>query len=144
LCYGTASWLSASAFDKEGGFGAYAIYAPENASRLEKGLIDEIERATRQGFTAEEVAQGKAAWLQSRQVSRAQDGTVAGALTGYLFYDRTYQWEADLEKKLAALSAAQVSEALKRHLDPKKITLVKAGDFAKKKPSASVASPTQQ
>ena len=36
-------------------------------------MLEEIERATQQGFTSEEVNQGKAAWLQSREVTRAQD-----------------------------------------------------------------------
>jgi zinc protease len=141
LCYGTASYLSASVFDKEGSFGAFAVYAPQNVSRLEKGLLEEIERATQQGFTSEEVNQGKAAWLQSREVTRAQDQAVVGTLNSYLFFDRTYNWDADLDKKVAALSAQQVSDALKRRVDPKKITVVKAGDFAKK--ATSVASPNQ-
>ena len=144
LSYGTASFLSASVFDKEGSFGAFAIYAPENVSRLEKGFAEEVERALKDGFTAEEVSQGKAAWLQSRQVTRAQDQAVARTLTAYLYYDRTYNWDAELEKKVSALSAQEVSDALKRHLDAKKISMVKAGDFAKKKAAAeSVARPSQ-
>ncbi len=144
ITYGAASFISASPLDKEGSFGAFAIYAPENVSRLEKGFTEEVERAVKEGFTAEEVSQAKPAWLQSRQVSRAQDQAVAGTLTGYLYYDRTYNWDADLEAKVSALSAQQLSDALKRHLDPKKISVVKAGDFAKKKASAeSVARPNQ-
>ena len=144
VSYGAGSFINASPLDKEGSFGAFAIYAPENVSRLEKGFTEEVERAVKEGFSAQEVSQAKPAWLQSRQVARAQDSAVAGTLASYLYYDRTYNWDADLEKKVAALSAQQVSDALKRHLDPKKISVVKAGDFAKKKTTTeSVARPNQ-
>ncbi len=144
LSYGAGSGINASALDKEGSFTAFAIYAPENVSRLEKGFAEEIDRATKDGFTTAEVTQGKAALLQSRQVTRAQDQAVAATLTSYLFYDRTYNWDAELEKKISALSAPEVSNALRRHLNPKKISVVKAGDFAKKKAAAEApAKPSQ-
>jgi zinc protease len=38
-------------------------------------------------------------------------------------------WEADFEKKIAALTPEQVNAALKRHIDPKKLVIVSAGDF---------------
>jgi zinc protease len=144
LSYGAGSSVSASAFDKEGSFTAYALYAPENVSRLEKGFAEEIERATQAGFTAEEVSQGKAALLQSRRVTRAQDQAVAGTLATYLFYDRTYNWDAELDRKISALTSQEVSDSLRRHLDRKKITVVKAGDFAQKRAAAQpVARPGQ-
>jgi zinc protease len=64
-------------------------------------------------------------------VSRAQDPRLASTLATYLYLDRTLAWDADLEKKVGALTPGQVLEALRRHLDTKKITQVKAGDFAK-------------
>lgn len=83
----------------------------------------------KEGFTAEEVASAKTGYLQSRQVSRAQDNELANRLNNFLFLDRTLQWDADLEKKIQALSADQISVAMRRHLDPKRITILKAGDF---------------
>ena len=38
-------------------------------------------------------------------------------------------WEADLEKKIAALTPEQVKSALNRNIDPKKLVVVGAGDF---------------
>ncbi len=140
LSYGTFSSLSASALDKEGTFSAFAIYAPENVSRLEKAFQEELERAVKDGFSADEVGKGISGILQQRAVSRSQDGYLAGTLTTYLFLDRTLKWDADLEQKISALTAAQVNEAFRRHLDPKKISIVKAGNFAKNK-SAEIARP---
>ena len=38
-------------------------------------------------------------------------------------------WQAELEKRIAALTPEQISASLKRHLDPKKLVVVSAGDF---------------
>ena len=41
-------------------------------------------------------------------------------------------WEADLEKKITALTPEQVKSALNRHINPKKLVVVAAGDFEAK------------
>ena len=51
-----------------------------------------------------------------------------GSLT---FYGRTMAWDADLQKKVQALSPQQIVEALRRHLDISAMTFVKGGDFKK-------------
>jgi len=45
--------------------------------------------------------------------------------------NRTMIWQADFEKKIAALTPEQIKAALKRHIDPKKLVIVEAGDFKK-------------
>ena len=46
-------------------------------------------------------------------------------------WGRTLQWDEQLEARVAALTPQQVNEALKRHLDPSAISIVKGGDFKK-------------
>ena len=130
LSYGVGAFFSASALDKVGSFGGFAIYAPQNADRLEAAFREEIERALKEGFTAEEVAAAKSGYLQSRQVRRAQDSGLAGTLSQYLFINRTMQWDAEFERRLAALTPEEIAAAMRRHIDPSKISVVKAGDFA--------------
>ena len=81
----------------------------------------------------EEVAAAKSGYLQSRQVGRAQDGGLARSLASYLFLNRTLAWDEEFEKKIAALTPEQINAAMRRHIDPAKITIIKAGDFAKAK-----------
>lgn len=131
LSYGVGSQLQASSLDKNGVFMAFAIYAPQNRDKLEAAFKEEIEKMLKDGFTAEEIAAAKKGWLQSRQVSRAQDNELAGRLNSYNFLNRTLAWDADLEKKVEALTAEQITAALRRHINPAKISIVKAGDFAK-------------
>lgn len=133
LSYGVGSSFSASALDETGTFFANAIYAPENADKLEAAFKDEIRKATTEGFTAEEIEAAKKGWLQSRQLSRAQDRELAGRLNNYLFLNRTISWDAELENRIQALTAEQINQAMKKYLTPDNITIIKAGDFAKSK-----------
>jgi zinc protease len=55
-------------------------------------------------------------------------------------------WDADFEKKMESLTPEQVNAAMKKHIDPAKISIIKAGDFAKaakkiadKQPASSVS-----
>jgi zinc protease len=132
LSYGAGSGLTVSSLDQYGRFTASAIYAPENVSKLEAAFKEEIDRMLKDGFTADEVAAAKSGYLQSRQVSRAQDNELAGRINGFLFLDRTLQWDAELENKIKALSMEQINAAMRRHIDPKRITILKAGDFKAK------------
>ncbi len=141
LSYGVGSQFQASALDQSGSFVAFAIYAPQNASKLEAAVTEEIERVLAQGFTEQEVKEAKSGLLQGRQVGRAQDASLARTLASYLFLDRTLAWDATLESKIAALTPAQIQEAMKRHLNASTISTVKAGDFSK--PAAAPAGPVQ-
>ncbi|MFN7928661.1 MAG: pitrilysin family protein [Blastocatellia bacterium] len=131
LSYGVGSQLSASSLDNNGSFFAYAIYAPQNRDKLEVAFKEELARMLKDGFTDEELKAAKSGWMQSRQVSRAQDNELAGRLTSYLFLNRTLAWDAELEKKVLALTPEQVNAAMRKYIDPNKISIIKAGDFAK-------------
>lgn len=131
LSYSVGSNIGASSLDKNGQFSAFAIYAPQNAAKLEAGFKEELERMLKDGFTAEEVEAAKKGYLQSRQVSRAQDAELMRRLSALTYIDRTLAWDAEFEKKVAALTPDQINAAMRRYIDPAKITIVKAGDFAK-------------
>ena len=131
LSYGVGSGLNVSALDQWGRFTATAIYAPQNVDKLEAAFKEEIDKVLKDGFTAEEVTAAKTGYLQSRQVSRAQDNELSGRLNNYLFLDRTLRWDADLDEKLKLLTPDQIGAAMRRHINPSKISIIKAGDFKK-------------
>ena len=62
----------------------------------------------------------------------ASDDVLAGFLLGQMEEGRTSAFLADFEKKVGALTAEQVNEAFRRHVDPKQLVIVTAGDFQKK------------
>ena len=140
LSYGVNSGLSAGPLDEVGSFYTYAIYAPQNAEKLEVAMRDELSRALEKGFTPEELQKARGGLLEYRQTGRAQDGGLARTLASYLYYGRTLEHDAALEQRMAKLTAEDVRQAMARHVDLKKLTVVKAGDFAgaKKKEQAPV------
>lgn len=131
LSYGVGSGVSASSLYRSGQFTANAIYAPQNVAKLEAAFKEEIERALKDGFMADEVAAAKSGYLQSQQVTRSQDAALARKLASYLYYGRAITWDADFEKKIAALTPQEIAEAMRHYIDPSKISIIKAGDFAK-------------
>ncbi|HWA15403.1 MAG TPA: pitrilysin family protein, partial [Gemmatimonadales bacterium] len=131
ISYGVGSMLSGSALDSAGSFQTYAIYAPENAARLEAAFKEEIDRVLKDGFTAEEVKEARTGWLQSRQVSRSQDPVLVSQLGEYAFIGRDFSFDKGVEAKVAALTPAQVNAAIRKFIDPARITIVRAGDFDK-------------
>src|SRR5713101_985523 len=134
LSYGVGSGVFVSAVDHYGRFMATAIYAPQNVDKLEAAFKEEIARMLKDGFTAEEVEAAKSGYLQSRQVSRAQDNELLNRSNTYLFIGRTWQWDADFEAKIRTLTPEQISAAMRKYVDPSKLVIYKAGDFAKNPP----------
>ena len=123
--------MNAGALDKNGQFVTFAIYAPQNVTKLETGFKEEVARVLKDGFTAEEVAAAKSGYLQFQKLTRAQDSAISGKLASYLFLNRTFKWDEELDNKIAALTAEQINAAMKRYLDLSKMTIIKAGDFTK-------------
>jgi zinc protease len=129
LSYSTRSHLSLGALDAVGNFEISASYAPQNRDRVERAIREEIARAWLAGFSDAEVEDAKRSYLQARLLQRSQDRGVAGRLSNYLYYGRTFAWDIEFEKRLAALTPEQIRDALRRHIDPAKLSVVKAGDF---------------
>ena len=66
--------------EKDGNFRVYAIAAPQNVAKVETAFKEELDRALKDGFTQKEIDADRTGWLQSRQVTRAQDASLANVL----------------------------------------------------------------
>jgi zinc protease len=131
LSYGVNSSLSAHPLDAAGQFSAFAIYAPQNRDRVQEIFLEEIHKALADGFTSAEIADAKEGWRQGREVSRATDRELIGTLNTGLYFDRTLDHDARLEARVLGLAGDEILAALRRHLDPDRLTIVRAGDFAR-------------
>jgi zinc protease len=130
LSYSVGSFVSADSFFARGAFGVSAIYAPQNRARVEAALNEELRKALSEGFSAQEIEAGKKGFLQARQLARSNDASVAARLASYLVLGRTFAWDEELERRVAALTPQDVLDAMRRRIDPAKLSIVKAGDFA--------------
>ncbi|MFC3107459.1 M16 family metallopeptidase [Undibacterium arcticum] len=139
LSYGVGSSLRAGSIDRNGSFAIQAIAAPRNLAKVDTAVQEELARLLKDGFSAEELARAKSGILQQRLQTRAQDGSLASAWVSNLYLDRTFAWSKALEDKIAALNVERVNAALRKALDPARMTVVIAGDEAKMKAAAMPA-----
>ena len=131
LSYGAGAGFSMPTKDDGGMLSGYAIAAPQNMPKVEAAFNEELARALKDGFTADEVQKAKKTWLDERAVSRAEESSIAGMLMARERWNRTLDWDAKLEAAVAALTPEQVNQAFKRRVDPALNSIVKGGDFKK-------------
>jgi zinc protease len=126
-----SSNLSASSFEEDATFFAFAIAAPQNIAKVDSAFKEEMARALRDTFTQQEVDADRDVWLQSRQVGRAEDASLCSMINNRALYGRTLAWDQSLEDKVKALTPDDVLQAMKRNIDPAALVSIKAGDFKK-------------
>jgi zinc protease len=102
---------------------------PGVGPKVEASFMDELNKVYRDGFTAAELAEAKKALLDARLIARGTDTALLSFMTSHEQLDRPFTWDADLESKIQALTVEQVNAAFRKHIDPKAVSIVKAGDF---------------
>jgi len=137
LSYGGGSDLTPGTLDRAGGFMITAIAAPQNLARLDAAVREELARAVTQGFTAEELAGARSGLLQQRLQARSNDASLASGWTDFLYRGKTFAWSAELERKLNAVSLAQLNAAFRKKIDPARLSVFMAGDQTKAKVAAA-------
>lgn len=130
LSYGIQAALVVGVRDRSGRIAISGSFAPQNRARFEAALHDELEKVLAEGFSALEVDFAKEAIRRNRRQSLAQERVVAAMLADNLFWGRTMAWREQRDNEFAALTAEQVNAALKKYLDPARMSSAVAGDFA--------------
>ena len=114
---------------ENGSFAVAAIAAPANVDKVEATFKEEIAKVLKDGFPDEEIAAAKKGWAQDRAISRSEDRSLASTLADNEYEGRTMAFQKELDEKISALTGQQIVEAMRRHIDPAKLSYVKAGDF---------------
>jgi len=135
LSYGVGAGAGVPNVDRAASWTMNAIYAPQNVERLQRAFREELDRLLKDGLTAQEINALRPGYLQGRSQSRANDGELVSLLMARRFSGRTMAYDEDLEKKIAALTPDEINAVLRKYLDPKKMVIVRAGDFAKNPPA---------
>lgn len=130
LSYGVNASLSVGTRDRHGRISIAGTFAPQNRERFEAALRDELEKVLADGYSALEVDFAKSAILRVRRQAITDERTVATLLADNLFWGRTMAWREQRDNDYAALTSEQVNAALKKYLDPGKMSAAIAGDFA--------------
>ena len=132
LSYTVMSMFQASPLDTRAELLILAVYNPKNRDKVMAGVDEELARLVKDGVTAAELDRAKTGYLQQQSVQRTSDSTLAAFLANDLYIGRTMKFQADLEEKIKALTPDVVNAALRKHLDPKQLSTITAGDFNKK------------
>jgi zinc protease len=103
---------------------------PAVGPKVEQCFFEELQKAYKDGFTTEEVAEAKKAVLDARMIGRSTDAALLQFLASHEQLNRPLSWDANVETKIASLTADQINTAFRKHIDPAGMTIVKAGDFA--------------
>jgi zinc protease len=131
LSYGASSRFAAPVDGDAAMFSATVSSNPVNAPKVETSFKDELSKTLKEGFTADEVAAAKKAFLDQLTVGRSQEAALLRLLASHEQLDRTMKWDEQLEASIRALTPEQVNTAFRRHMDPSALSIVKAGDFRK-------------
>ncbi|MCA9132420.1 MAG: insulinase family protein, partial [Planctomycetales bacterium] len=139
LSYSVGSGLNAHPIDQRTSLTLFAITNPENRDRVVEAINEEIALLLQDGITAKELADAQQGYLQSEQLSRTQDGNLTGILASTIFANRTMEYYAQFEQRVAELEIETVNAALKNYIAPERLVIFTAGDFAKVKAEAEAA-----
>jgi zinc protease len=131
LSYGVSSSFSASSRDPVATFTVTAITNPANIDKVEAAFLDELNKFLAEGPTAKEVEDAKQGFLEAQKVSRTADSGIAGQIVSNINLGRTFAHESEQEAKIREVTPESVKEAFRKYIDPKKLIIIRAGDFKK-------------
>lgn len=129
LSYSVGSQVMVPADGDGGTFMVSAISNPLKAPQVETSFRDELVKTLADGFTAEELAVAKKAYLDQRRVGRSQDAALLGLILQRENFDRTLDWDTRMDAKLEAVTLDQANAAFRKYITPAAVSAVKAGDF---------------
>ena len=129
LSYGAGTFIRVGTHDDFAALLGYAIYAPQNLEKVQKGFSEELALAVEKGFTDTELKLAREGLLKQLEQGRAEDQSLVMDLVQQLDLGRTTAFDQQVEDKLRSLSVAEINGTLKKIVDPKKFSIIKVGDF---------------
>jgi len=131
LSYGVTSAFSAAPIDPSASFTVNAITNPLNIDRVEVAVQEELSEFLANGPTPDELREGQKAYLEGEKVGRSNDAAIAGQIVSNLRWGRTFAFTKELDARIAALTPEDVRAAFQKYIDPKRLVIIRAGDFKK-------------
>lgn len=126
LTYGIYGYMANDNL-RDGDWRIWANFSPE---LLDKGIAStkrQLEQWHDRGITPEEFTKKKSEFIGSYQVGLSTSDGMAGSILNVLQRGYDLQRLDDYPRAVEALTLDQVNGAIKKHLDPEKMVLIKAG-----------------
>ncbi|WP_264529417.1 M16 family metallopeptidase [Flavobacterium sp. N502540] len=132
ISYGAGSFVNVPVTNDVSYWAYYAFLNPTKKNAVEIAAKEEIAKALKEGFTAEELKSNLVSWLNERKTRLGDDGTLMDLTNVYLQYGVPLEDYDTLEAKVKALKIEEVNAVVKKYLSLDKMTSIYAGDFNKK------------
>jgi zinc protease len=126
LTYFISAALADDAF-VDGSWLVNGSFAPELVKQGVDSTYREVRRWWQDGVTQAELDARKANLIGSHEVTLATTQGAADALLQCVHSGRPLSWLDDYPRAVQALTVRQVNAAIRKHVDPHKLMLVKAG-----------------
>jgi zinc protease len=135
MSYGAGSFINVQYKYNTGTWGLYAYFNPIYKGRLDSAIHQEIDKAIKGGYTADELKKSVNSWMEQGRTSLGSNENLAGIIRAFLMNDRDLNDYTLFEDKVQALTLEQVNSALRKYFDKSKLVMVYGGDFEKGKES---------
>ncbi|TDP01593.1 M16 family metallopeptidase [Flavobacterium sp. 245] len=132
ISYGAGSFVTIPISNDIASWSYYAFLNPTKKNAVESAAKEEIAKALKDGFTAEELKSNLVSWQNERKTSLGNDNTLMRLVNTYLQYGVPLEDYDDLENKVKGLKVEEVNTVLRKYLSLDKMTSIYAGDFNKK------------
>ncbi len=129
LSYDVRTGIAWSSLDENSDWTFSAIFAPQNQPKVEAAFKEELARSLKDGFTPQELDEGRTGLLNDRRLARAQDAVVAGQLASNLHLERRFAFAQQVDEAIARLSVEQVNAAWRKYIAPQRLVMAWGGDF---------------
>jgi len=132
ISYGAGSFVDVPISSNVAAWSYYAFLNPTKKNAVEVAAKEEIAKALKDGFTADELKSNLISWQNERKTRLGTDDMLMSLTNTYLQYGIPLEDYDDLEAKVKALKVEEVNAVLKKYLTLDKMTSVYVGDFNKK------------
>lgn len=132
ISYGAGSFMSVPVSNDVASWGYYALFNPTKRDAVENAVKEEVNKAVKDGITAEELETNKKSYANVQKTMLGMDNTLINLVNKKLQYGVPLENYDKINDEIANLKAEQVNAVIKKHLGTDKLISVYAGDFEKK------------
>jgi zinc protease len=131
LSYTVGSQFNADSQDKNAQFVVYVIANPSNMDKADKAANEVLQKLLKEGVTDAQLDEAKKGYLEELKLERSNDSHLVSTLRNGLHLGRNFLYYDDLERRIYALTPEEVNRALRAHIAPARLVIIRAGDFKK-------------
>jgi zinc protease len=110
-------------------FGIEATCNPQNIDKVDAAIAGELKKLIKDGISESELAESKKLFLEQVPLLLSNDSKLLSLLASTLRTGHKLDAIHDQTKQVARLTVAEVNAAIRKHLSPDRLVIVRAGDF---------------